>query len=89
MELDNGRGFQFSQAEDAVAAASALGESVQLPAGWESRQAVLRSNKDGRLVCDLKRMEGETGPAGWAEKRGGWWSKVFQTGTSGQEDQGG
>jgi hypothetical protein len=76
-ELADNRGYQFDSAKQASEAAREFGEDVELEPSFLNREAVLRSQKDGRLVMRLARMDGESRPEGWAKVRGGWWERVF------------
>jgi hypothetical protein len=86
-EMSDGKGYQFSEARDAIAAAKHLGQSVHLPDEFLDREAVLKRNKDGRLVVQVKQKKSEDGGkepkpvTGWADKKGGWWERVYDTKT--------
>jgi len=52
---------------------------LQLPAGntYDDRTAILRKNKDGRLVVEIDRRESDTGFDGWNNQKKSKWIKVF------------
>lgn len=77
-------GFAFGKAADAINAAKALGQKIELPAGNKDRlerlmgrKARLKTHKDGRLVMQISKKTGEKKPLqGWIDK-GTKWVKVF------------
>lgn len=76
-ELTSG-GFYFIHATSAIEAAGHLGATVKLPQHAMFRNAKLKEHKDGRLVFQLKRDEGDTADdfKGWnVEKKE--WTKIF------------
>ncbi len=78
-ELENGKGFHFTEVEDAKDVVKALGSELTLPIGNEyaQRGATLRKNKDGRLVVELDSREGDIGFDSWNGQKKNKWIKVF------------
>jgi hypothetical protein len=78
-ELENNKGFHFESIANAKEAVAALGSKLQLPAGntYDDRTAILRKNKDGRLVVEIDRRESDTGFDGWNNQKKSKWIKVF------------
>ena len=86
-ELADNKGFQFDSAEDAIEVAKALGENIEIDAKFRHREAIVRPNKDGRLVLRVDKEKDEPRPeGGWAKVRGGFWEKVFEIKTAPTED---
>lgn len=82
VELPNNLGFVFRGAREAVLAADALGQKVELPDAWLSRATTLKSNKDGRLVMEIKREAEDDCPSGWGlSGRKDKWVRVFNVRT--------
>lgn len=74
-------GFLFSTVADAQSAAKALGRDLPIPErGYGDREVTLKAHKDGRLVAQVARREGDEGmkDKGWAAKKG-YWTQVFET----------
>ncbi len=87
-ELSDNKGFQFDTAEDAIKVAQALGEDIEIDDKLKHREAIVRPNKDGRLVIRVEKTKDESRPTGgWAKVRGGFWEKVFEVKTDSTEDQ--
>jgi len=80
VELPNNTGYQFQEAELAIHAAKALGATVEIPALALTREAVLKEQKDGRLLVELHRNKDDNpkSMAGWASI-GTKWKRVFET----------
>lgn len=86
-ELSDGKGFQFEHAKDAIEVASALGENIEIEEKFQHREAIVRPNKDGRLVVRVEKTTDEARPkGGWAKVKGGFWEKVFEVQTAPIED---
>jgi len=86
-ELADNKGFQFDNAEDAIEVAKALGETIEIEKKFRHREAIVRPNKDGRLVLRVDKEKDEARPTGgWAKVRGGFWEKVFEIKTDPTED---
>lgn len=86
VELKDNKGWQFETAKDAMRAAKALGEEMELHEDFHDRKAILGANKDGRLTIDVKHKAGDNAPAkGWSENRA-WWTKVCWSMTTGPKD---
>lgn len=64
----------FSDAADAVRAASMLGQTLNLPEGAHGREARLRLSKDRRLVIYLEKIKGDARGdlPGWLMKKDRW-----------------
>ncbi len=87
-ELADNKGFQFDKAEEAIKVAKALGETIEIDEKLKQREAVVRPNKDGRLVIRVEKQKDESRPSGgWAKVPGGFWEKVFELKTDPTEDQ--
>jgi hypothetical protein len=81
-EGTEGLGFVFDRAADAIKAAEAMGEQLDLPEKYHERAGSLKRSKLGRLVVRVKREEGDAKPGqGWVSQRGGWWERVTDTRT--------
>lgn len=78
-ELENDKGFHFESVDSAKIAVEALGSKLMLPAGntYEDRAAILRKNKDGRLIVEIDRRGNDTGFDGWNGQKKNKWVKVF------------
>ena len=86
-EMADNKGFQFDSLTDALPVAEALGETVELDKKYHDREAILRANKDGRLVVKVEKRKDEAKPdSGWVSIRGGWWEKVFDARTDVEDD---
>jgi len=87
-ELSDGKGFQFERAEEAIKVAQALGETIKIDDKLKLREAIVRPNKDGRLVVRVEKHKEESRPSGgWAKVKGGFWEKVFELKTDPTEDK--
>ena len=78
-ELESNKGFRFDSIESAKSVVQALGSKLILPTGnnYSERNAVLRRNKDGRLVVEIDRRDSDTGFDGWDGAKRNKWVKVF------------
>ncbi len=86
-ELADNKGFQFDHAEDAIKVAKSLGQDININADFNQREAILRPNKDGRLIVKIKKEESDAKPdTSWAPVRGGFWEKVFGIKTDPTDD---
>ena len=89
----NGGGFVFNQAANAVKAAEALGQRIELPEKWLDSEVQLKKTKDGRLAAMVKQPEVAKGDnvenpgEGWVKHRGGWWEQFFNTRTEPKEEE--
>lgn len=74
-------GFVFKDPTKAVEAVKALGQELKLP-NMPGRETRLKSHKDGRLIVQVKKAEGDEGMAssGWLAKKD-YWVQVFETRT--------
>jgi hypothetical protein len=87
-ELADDKGFQFREAKDAIKVANALGQDVIVEDRFLFREAVLRPNKDGRLIIRIKKDKDEANPdSTWGKIRGDWWEKIFGVKTDPNEDE--
>jgi hypothetical protein len=81
---DEGGKYIFDTAKPAVQSAEALGVKLRLPAYVETREAHLKSTKDGRLLVSIKKSKEDKDPgmseAGWLEKKD-FWTQIFRTST--------
>ncbi len=59
VEKEGRGGFEFSEAEQALEAAALLGERISLDDKFIRRPATLRKHKDGRLIIDVRRADGD------------------------------
>ncbi len=86
-ELADNKGFQFEHAKDAIEVAKALGSVIEIEEKFHLREAIVKPNKDGRLVVRIEKTKDESRPeGGWAKIRGGFWEKVFEVKTDPIED---
>ncbi len=89
----NGGGFVFNQAADAVKAAEAIGQKIELPDKWLDCEVQLKKTKNGRLAAMVKEPEGKKGQSaespgeGWVKHRGGWWEQFFNARTEPKEEE--
>jgi hypothetical protein len=89
-ELADNKGFQFDEAQEAIKVARALGESIEIDDKLKYREAIVRPNKDGRLVIRVQKNKDEARPTGgWAKVGAGgkFWEKVFELKTDPNEDK--
>lgn len=78
VEAPEGRGYSFPNAEDAAKVIEALGQSIVMPDPIKHRPTILRTNKDGRLIVEVKR-EKKADPEnipGWDNTKAGWWRRL-------------
>lgn len=75
-------GFVFETAAKAIEAAGALGRELPIPDEMKSREVRLKAHKDGRLVAQVAKEDGDEGmkAKGWQPKKG-YWLQVFETKT--------
>lgn len=87
-ELADNKGFQFDNAEAAIDVAKALGEKIEINEKLKHREAIVRPNKDGRLLVRVNKEKDEQRPSGgWAKVAGGkFWEKVFELKTDPNKD---
>jgi hypothetical protein len=85
VERQNGGGFVFDTASKALEAAEALGRKISVPEKMEGRETVLKRNKDGRLIIEIQKRDGDEGMAGWEAKKDKW-ARVFDTQTDRKRD---
>lgn len=78
IEAEGNKGFIFDSAEKAEQAVKAIGSQLTLPEGnkYSNRPATLKRNKDGRLVVELAKWEGDEGFSDWLDKKNSW-VKIF------------
>lgn len=67
-------GYIFNKAADAVEAAEALGQKIELPDSLLDRQCALREHKSGRVVVSIakRRNEQDKPLKGWISRPDGW-----------------
>lgn len=75
-------GFVFETANRAKEAALALGRELPIPDELRDREVRLKAHKDGRLVAQVAKAEGDEGMRrlGWQAKKG-YWLQIFETRT--------
>jgi hypothetical protein len=73
-------GFVFESGSRAIEAAEALGRKLPIPESMHGREVRLKAHKDGRLVAQVAKEEGDEGmkSKGWQAKKG-YWIQVFET----------
>lgn len=73
-------GFVFESATRAKEAALALGRELPIPDELRDREVRLKASKDGRLVAQVVKEEGDEGmkKLGWQAKKG-YWLQIFET----------
>jgi hypothetical protein len=87
-ELSDNKGFQFDQAQEAIKVAQALGETIEIADKLRFREAIVKPNKDGRLVVRVNKEKDESRPeGGWAKVGDKFWEKVFEVKTDPNEDE--
>ncbi len=74
VELGEGKGFQFREAEMAIKAAEALGARVKIPNMIAMRETVIREQKDGKLIIEVDRHKDDNPKEmeGWATAKTKW-----------------
>lgn len=88
-EVADGKGYQFDTVRHAIEVARSLGSpDIHITDDkFLFREAVLRPNKDGRLVMRVNKEKDEPKPGeGWTKARGGFWEKVIDVRTEKNED---
>lgn len=77
---DTDGSFEFLDAETAVRAAKYLGVHINIDIRMNSRKAILKQHKDGRLVVRIKHEKEDRGDKmqGWAVKKTDW-QRIFST----------
>jgi hypothetical protein len=76
-------GFVFDGAESAKAAVASIGAKLLLPEDnkYEGRTTLLRKHKDGRLVVELDKWEGDSGFDDWLDKKDRW-ARIYNINTN-------
>ena len=84
---DEKGGFVFDTAEAAQETVANIGSKLLLPPGnkYGGRETVLRRHKDGRLVVELKKWEGDEGFDDWIEKKDKW-VRIYNINTNSAEE---
>lgn len=87
IELPNNGGYQFREAEMAIQTAKHLGVQINLPLFITSRETILKEQKDGRLIVEIKHdpLDPPDKMVGWAQK-GNKWLHVFDAPGRYQQD---
>lgn len=80
-------GFIFKEAEIAGKAAQELGAAIDIPALINTRPAMLKPHKDGRLVITVDRQANDPSDKmnGWTEEKGKW-VRILNIRTQPQEE---
>lgn len=89
VEAPEGRGYSFANADEAAKVIEALGQSVVMPDAIKHRNTILRANKDGRLIVEIKR-EKKADPEnipGWDGTKPGWWRRLVNVQVEADEKQ--
>ena len=76
-------GYVFDHATQALEAAEALGQKIDLLDAMMGRETRLASHRDGRLVVQIEKLEGEKLP-GWLAKKDKW-VRIFDVETDSQK----
>jgi len=77
---DTKGGFMFREAEIASEAARLLGVSLNFHPSLNGRQAVLKQHKDGRLICEIDKQDGDNvDMQGWLAKGNKPWTRIYNT----------
>jgi len=78
VELPNNGGYQFHEAEVAAQVASKLGAKIDIPVLAGTREAILKEQKDGRIIIELEADKNDNAKAllGWARVKTKW-KRVF------------
>ncbi len=88
--IEDERGnFVFTSTEEAKKAVETIGSKLLLPVGnkYEGRKTILRRHKDGRLVVELAKYDGDEGFAGdWLEKKDRW-VRIYDINTNATEEE--
>jgi hypothetical protein len=79
-------GFVFDTAQQALGAARVLGLEVSMPDKMASREARLKSHRDGRLVVEVQKRDGDEGMGGWLSKKDHW-TQVFDVSTEPEQEK--
>lgn len=81
VELSEGKGYQFREAEVATKAAARLGAKVEIPVAIASRETVIKQQKDGRLIVTIDRHNGDDpkSMSGWANIKDKKWQRIYTT----------
>ena len=81
-------GFVFREAEQARQSVEAIGSSLTLPDDndYTGRGTMLKKHKDGRLIVEVKKAEGDRGFSDWQEKKGTW-VRIFNINTDVADDE--
>ena len=74
-------GFAFETATEALEAAAVLGQKIDLMETLMDRPARLKAHRDGRLVAQIDRKEGDNPLPGWLKKKDKW-VRIFETRTN-------
>ena len=68
--------FHFKYADHAENVAKDLGVSFGIPIWAKGRPSKLSSHKDGRLVVQIEKLQGDDNLPGWVDNKG-YWQKIF------------
>ena len=82
VELGEGKGYQFREAEMAVKAAQQLGATVEIPTIACKRETVIKQQKDGKIlvVVEKEKTDNPDAMVGWAAVKTKW-QRIYTTNT--------
>jgi hypothetical protein len=85
---DEKGGYVFDTAEAAQETVANIGSKLMLPPEnkYGGRETVLRRHRDGRLVVELKKWEGDEGFDDWIEKKDKW-VRIYNINTNSVEEE--
>jgi hypothetical protein len=84
---DEKGGYVFDTAEAAQETVANIGSKLMLPPDnkYGGRETVLRRHRDGRLVVELRKWEGDVGFDDWIEKKDKW-VRIYNINTNSVEE---
>lgn len=71
-------GWVFKEAEVAMQALAQMGTHIDLPPKYGARTTHVIPRKDGKIILEMKREDGDVLADGWLEEKGKW-QKVIKT----------
>lgn len=85
---DEKEGFIFNETEPARKAVESIGAKLMLPEDnkYVGRETILRKHKDGRLIVELAKWEGDVGFDDWLVKRDRW-VRIYNINTNLAEEE--
>ncbi len=87
---DEKGGFVFDTTEAAQKAVKSIGATMLLPEGnkYDNRETVLRRHKDGRLIVELAKFDGDEGFDDWLDKKKiKRWVRIYNINTNSAEEE--